>query len=125
MLGMYDVKSFFFINNLHRAFARNSKFVGCDFTNAIVDRYELKIISLFLLAVKHIFDVKIPISCVCCFCRVSFDGSDLRKSVFNNAVLSGTTFTDANLQDTDFSNAYLGNSFSFSFFERMATIMYI
>jgi Pentapeptide repeats (8 copies) len=40
--------------------------------------------------------------------RVSFDGSDLSKSVFVNAVLSGTTFTDANLKDTDFTDAYLG-----------------
>jgi len=32
----------------------------------------------------------------------------MRKSRFINAVLSGTTFTDANLQDTDFSDAYLG-----------------
>lgn len=40
--------------------------------------------------------------------RVSFDGSDMSQSVFSNAVLSGTTFTDANLQDTDFSHAYLG-----------------
>jgi uncharacterized protein YjbI with pentapeptide repeats len=60
-----------------KGYARRNKFIGCDFTNAILD-------------------------------RVSFDGSDMSKSVFANAVLSGTTFADANLADTDFSEAYLG-----------------
>ena len=40
--------------------------------------------------------------------RVSFDGSDMKKSVFVNAVLSGTTFEGADLKDTDFTDAYLG-----------------
>lgn len=62
---------------LSKALARNTKFVGCDFTNSVAD-------------------------------RVSFDGSDLSKSIFANAVLSGTTFTDAILTDTDFTDAYIG-----------------
>ena len=32
--------------NTHRAFARNGKFVGCDFTNAIVDRQEVKFMNI-------------------------------------------------------------------------------
>ena len=68
--------------------------------------------------------------------RVSFDGSDMSQAIFANAVLSGqvtvccilcdperlinmfilililliagTTFANANLKDTDFSDAYLG-----------------
>ena len=40
--------------------------------------------------------------------RVSFDGSDLSKSLFVNAVLSGTTYDGATLTDTDFTDSYLG-----------------
>lgn len=62
---------------ISKSFAKNSKFIGCDFTNSVSD-------------------------------RVSFDGSDLSKSIFVNAVLSSSTFTDTNLQDTDFTDAYIG-----------------
>ena len=62
---------------LSKGYLRNSKFIGTDFTNAVVD-------------------------------RVSFDGSDMRKAIFVNTVLSGTTFLEANLEDTDFSDSYLG-----------------
>lgn len=62
---------------LSKGYLRNSKFIGTDFTNAVVD-------------------------------RVSFDGSDMRKAIFINAVLSGTTFLESNLEDTDFSDSYLG-----------------
>ena len=62
---------------LSKGYLRNSKFIGADFTNAVVD-------------------------------RVSFDGSDLRKAIFVNTVLSGTTFFESNLEDTDFSDSYLG-----------------
>ena len=62
---------------LSKGYLRNSKFIGTDFSNAVVD-------------------------------RVSFDGSDMRKALFVNAVLSGTTFLESNLEDTDFSDSYLG-----------------
>ena len=62
---------------LSKGYLRNSKFIGTDFTNAVVD-------------------------------RVSFDGSDMRKAIFVNTVLSGTTFLESNLEDTDFSDSYLG-----------------
>jgi uncharacterized protein YjbI with pentapeptide repeats len=32
----------------------------------------------------------------------------MQKAIFVNTVLSGTTFKDANLKDTDFTDAYLG-----------------
>jgi hypothetical protein len=32
----------------------------------------------------------------------------MKKAIFANAVLSGTTFKDADLTDTDFTDAYLG-----------------
>eukprot|EP00596_Hydrurales_sp_CCMP1899_P007614 CAMPEP_0119040570 /NCGR_PEP_ID=MMETSP1177-20130426/10552_1 /TAXON_ID=2985 /ORGANISM="Ochromonas sp, Strain CCMP1899" /LENGTH=180 /DNA_ID=CAMNT_0007005767 /DNA_START=257 /DNA_END=799 /DNA_ORIENTATION=+ len=60
-----------------KAYARNSKFIACDFTNAVVD-------------------------------RASFDGSDMSRSLFVNTVLTGTSFKDANLKDTDFTDAYIG-----------------
>lgn len=32
----------------YRAYARNAKFVNCDFTNAVVDRYYHLLLTLYL-----------------------------------------------------------------------------
>ena len=56
---------------------------------------EWRLISLIYIYITHKY-------------RVSFDGSDLTNSVFANAVLSGTTFDNANLKNTDFTDSYLG-----------------
>tara|TARA_B110001452_G_C15111347_1_gene387378 strand:+ start:24 stop:650 length:627 start_codon:yes stop_codon:yes gene_type:complete len=41
--------------------------------------------------------------------RAMFDGTSLVGTIFGNCVLSGTTFEGANLENSDFTDAYLGD----------------
>ena len=41
--------------------------------------------------------------------RASFRGSSLRGALFVNTVLTGTSFEESNLENTDFSDAYMGD----------------
>ena len=41
--------------------------------------------------------------------RASFKGSSLKGTIFNNAVLTSTSFEDANVEGADFTDAYLGD----------------
>lgn len=40
--------------------------------------------------------------------RVSFKGASLRGTLFSNAVLTGTNFEDSDVEDADFTGAYIG-----------------
>ena len=41
--------------------------------------------------------------------RAYFKGCSFRGAIFGNAVLSGSTFEETDLQDSDFTDAYLGD----------------
>jgi len=41
--------------------------------------------------------------------RVTFKGSSMKGAIFQNAVLTGTNFENANVENTDFSESYMGD----------------